>query len=190
MWIKAAGLAALFVGFGSSFAAAGPAIDAATKAEALAAEGKVGEALDALNAAIDALCQASPLSFRKTMIVDSAIAESEHKERTDKSFKPDEKLSVYVEPVCFGHAAGGDIGFKADLSIENGTGQVLTEAKDVFSVSTPATAARRDFSMTLSFGVPFVRPGDYKALFTVRDQNSDKSGTFEVPFTVTLPTAN
>ncbi len=43
--------------------------------------------------------------------------------------------------------------------------------------------------MTLSFGVPFLRPGDYKAIFTVHDQNSDKSGTFEVPFAITLPTA-
>jgi hypothetical protein len=41
--------------------------------------------------------------------------------------------------------------------------------------------------MTLTFGVPFLRPGDYKAIFTVHDQNSDKTGTFEVPFTIALP---
>ena len=76
-----------------------------------------------------------------------------------------------------------DIAFKADLAIENTTGQVLGEAKDVFSISTPSAPDRREFSMTLSFGAPFLRPGEYKALFTVHDQNSDKSGTFEVPFT-------
>ena len=65
----------------------------------------------------------------------------------------------------------GAYGFKADLAIENTTGQVLGEAKDVFTIS---TTKRRDFSTTLSFGVPYLRPGEYKAAFTVRDQNSDK----------------
>ena len=61
---------------------------------------------------------------------------------------------------------------------------------NVFSISTPSTPKKREFSMTLSFGVPYLRPGDYKAVFTVHDQNSDKTGTFEVPFTIGLPTAN
>jgi hypothetical protein len=187
---RAAGLAALFVVFGSSFAAAGPAVDAATKAETLVAEGKVTEALDALSGAIDALCQASPLAFRKTVIVDSSKGYGDYAERADKSFKPDEKMLIYVEPVCFGHAASGDIAFKADLAIENMTGQVLGEAKDVFSITTPSPAGRREFSMTLSFGVPFLRPGEYKAVFAVHDQSSDKTGAFEVPFSITLPTAN
>ena len=187
MGIKAAGLAALLVMFGPSFAAAGPAVDAATKAESLVAEGKIAEAVDALTSALDALCQASPLAFRKTVIVDSSTGYGDYSERSDKSFKPDEKLSVYVEPVCLQAGSDGKMGFKGDLGIENTTGQVLGEAKDVFSISAPA---RREFSTTLKFGVPFLRPGDYKAVFTVHDQNSDKSGTFEVPFAITLPTAN
>ena len=94
---------------------------------------------------------------------------------------------VYVEPVCLASGAGNVMGFAADLAIENTTGQVLGEAKDVFTI---ATTKRRDFSTTLSFGVPYLRPGEYKATFTVRDQNSDKTGTFEVPFSIGLPTAN
>jgi hypothetical protein len=43
--------------------------------------------------------------------------------------------------------------------------------------------------MTLTFSVPFLRPGDYTAIFTVHDQNSDKSGSFEVPFKIALPAA-
>lgn len=190
MQVKAAGLGALLLMIGSSFAAAGPAVDAATKAEALVSEGKVTEALDALSGAVEALCQASPLAFRKTLIVNSSSGYGDYSERAQKTFKPDEKVLIYVEPVCFGHAASGDIAFKADLAIENTTGQVLGEAKDVFSISTPSAPDRREFSMTLSFGAPFLRPGEYKALFTVHDQNSDKSGTFEVPFTIVLPTAN
>lgn len=190
MRVKVAGLAALLLGLSASLAMAGPAVDAATQAESLLAQGKVSEAVDALSTAVDALCQASPLAFRKSLIVNSSSGYGAYVERADRSFKPDEKMMIYVEPVCFGHADDGAIGFKADLAIENMTGQVLGEAKDVFSLSTPSAPDRREFSMTLSFGVPFLRPGDYKAVFSVHDQNSDKSGTFEVPFAIALPTPN
>jgi len=187
MKISAAGLTAVAVMFWSSFAAAGPAVDAATRAERLLVEGKVVEALDALGAAMDKLCDASPLVFRRVVVVVSSEGYGIYSERMNKTFKPDEKLLVYVEPVCLGEGAKGALGFKADLAIENMTGQVLGEAKDVFSIS---TTKRRDFSTTLSFGVPYLRPGEYKAAFTVHDQNSDKTGAFEVPFSIGLPTAN
>ena len=35
---------------------------------------------------------------------------------------------------------------RADLAIENTTGQVLGEAKDVFSLSAPSTQKKREFS--------------------------------------------
>ena len=189
MKIRAAGLTTILVAaaFLSSFAIAGPAIDAATRAEALVVEGKTAEALDALSEAMDALCAASPLAFGRVVVVDSSEGYGVYSERMNKTFKPDEKLLVYVEPVCLAEGANGALGFKADLAIENTTGQVLGEAKDVFTIS---TSKRRDFSTTLSFGVPYLRPGEYKAAFTVHDQNSDKTGTFEVPFSIGLPTAN
>ena len=192
MRIKA-GVAALVVVFGSSFAVAGPVVDAATSAEGLQAEGKTVEALDALDSAVDAIWSASPLAFRKVVVVNSSAGHGLFEERADKTFKPDEKMMIYVEPVAFGYGTADSkttVGFTADLAIENMSGQVLGEAKNVFSLSTPSTPKKREFSMILSFGVPFLRPGEYKAAFTVRDQNSDKTGTFEVPFTVALPTAN
>lgn len=193
MKFKLACASALFAVALAPVAAAGPAVEAATRAEALLVEGKTAEALDALSAAMDAICLASPLSFRKVVVVDSSGGYGIYSERADKTFKPDEKLTLYVEPVCYGYGGSGassTIGFKADLAIENATGQVLGEAKDVFSLSTSTTPNKREFSMTLSFAVPFLRPGEYKAVFTVHDQNSTKSGEFEVPFTIELPTAN
>jgi hypothetical protein len=187
MKIEAAGIAALLVVFGPTIASAGPAVDAATRAESLASEGKVAEAIDALSGAIDGLCQASPLAFRKILVVDSSSGYGVYSERADKSFKPDDKMMVYVEPVCLAAGADGKVSLKADLGIENTKGQVLGEAKDVFSISVPE---RQELSTTLSFGVPYLRPGDYKAVFTVHDQNSSKTGTFEVPFSITLPTSN
>jgi len=193
MKIKLAALAALFAACGSSISFGGPVVDAATRAEALQAQGQTVQALDALNEAIDAIWTAGPLAFRKVVIVNSSHGYGDYEERADKTFKPDEKLKVHVEPVGYGYGTADGkttISLTADLSFENATGQVLGEAKDVFSISAPSAVKKREFSMMLSFGVPYLRPGDYKAVFTVHDQNSDKTGTFDVPFTIALPTAN
>ena len=193
MNIKAKCLAALFFLSATSLAAAGPIVDAAEEAETLNASGKTIEALDALDRAVDTIWREAPLAFRKVALVNSSGGYGIYEERTDKTFRPDEKMMIYVEPVAFGYGAAGTasaIAFKADLAIENTTGQVLGESKDIFSLATLSQADKREFSMTLTFAAPFLRPGDYKAVFNVRDQNSDKSGTFEVPFTIELPTAN
>jgi hypothetical protein len=193
MKFSAACLSALLVLSCSSVAAAGPVADAAQRAEALQAEGKPAEALNALDEALDALWVAAPLSFRKVALVDSVGSLGTHVERGNSTFRADEKLRVYVEPVGYGYgmsAAGAKIGFTTDLAIENTTGQVLSEVKDLFSISADSAPGRREFGMTLSFGVPYLRPGEYKAVFTVRDQNSPKTGSFDVPFTVVEPTAN
>jgi hypothetical protein len=190
MKFRAAGLSAFLCAVSAGLAAAGPLVDAATRAEALQAEGKTVEALDALDAATAALWDQSPLAFRNVAVVSSSEGFGAYEERADAVFEPDEKLIVYVEPVGFGYGGSGastTVGFDADLALQNSTGQVLSETKKAFSLSSPSRNGRREFAMTLSVVVPFVRPGDYKAIFTVHDQNSDKSGTFEVPFTVVLP---
>ena len=186
-------LTALFFVAAVSTAAAGPVVDAATKAEGLAASGKTVEALDALDKAADTIWQEGPLAFRKVALVDSFGGYGIYEERADKTFRPDDKFMVYVAPVGFGYGRSGSsttIGFDADLAIRNDTGQVIVERKGLMELSAQSAPNRREFAMNLSFGVPFVRPGDYTAVFTLHDKNSDKSGTFEVPFTVALPTAN
>jgi hypothetical protein len=194
MRMGTAGLSALlFLGFLSTVATAGPVVDAATRAEALAAEGKTAEALQALDEAVDAIWREGPLAFRTVAVVSSSSGEGVYEERTDLTFKPDETMMIYVEPVGFGYRSPGassTIGFSADLTIENATGQVLGEAKDLFSLSTLTAPNKREFGMTLSFAVPYLRPGEYKAIVTVHDQNSSKSGSFEIAFNIGLPEAS
>lgn len=191
MKLTAAYLSALVFVSASAGAAAGPIADAGQRAETLAAEGKTLEALAALDEAVDAIWEKSPLLFRSVRLVGSDDADGAA-ERSDRVFAPDDTLRVRVEPVGYGYGSGGSeapakIGFSGDLSVENATGQVLAEAKDLFSVFVDSAAGDRHFDMTLSFVVPYVRPGDYIARFTLRDQNSAKSGTFDVPFSVAVP---
>ena len=190
MIIKAAGLSAFAFAAWTSLAAAGPVADAAARAEALQQGGDLIGALDALNEAVDALWSEGPLAFRSIAVVESASGFGVYDEEADPTFRPDEKLTVYVEPVGFGYGTGdGGIGFTIDLSIENEAGQVLGEEDGVFTISAPVPAGRREFFMTLTFEVPFLRPGAYSAVFSVHDDNSDKTGNFAVPFQLALPVA-
>ena len=146
--------ALLFLAF-SSFAAAGPVADEAARADALAAERKTAEAIVALDEALDVICREGPLAFRKVVVVSSSNGQGVYEKRTDLTFKPDETMMIYVEPVGFGYRAPGassTIGFSADLAIENTTGQVLSEAKDLFSLSTLTAPNKRELGMTLSHG--------------------------------------
>jgi hypothetical protein len=193
MHIKAAGLTAILVLIWSSFAAAGPVVDAATRAEALQADGDTVGALDALDEAVSIIWEDGPLAFRNVTLVDTASGYGVYEMRANPTFRPDEKLTVYVEPVGFGYGSAdgaASIGFTADLAIENATGQVLSETDDVFSLSAAGARGKREFYMALTFTVPYLRPGEYKAIFDVHDQNSDKSGTFEVTFNIALPTGS
>lgn len=191
MRCKAACLTAFLVLSSATLAAAGPAVDAATRAEALLAEGKPLEAIDAINDVMDALCRSSPLLFRNVRLVESEGESGAYAERADKTFRPDDKMMIYVEPVCFerGGPDASSIAFTADLAIENPGGQVLGEQENLFKLSAPGRPGRHDAAITLAFGVPFIRPGEYNAVVTVHDENSAKSGRFEVPFTVVLPAA-
>ena len=173
----------------SSLASAGPLVDAATRAEALEAQGNTVEALAALEEAMDALWADAPLGFRAVELVETA-GDGERTVRTDRSFEPDETMTVYVEPVgyAFGTPGADDsVAFTVGLVIENATGQILVDSPAAFNVASARARDNRAFGMTLSVPVPFIRPGDYTALFNVDDQNSDKTAEFEVPFTVVLP---
>jgi hypothetical protein len=191
MRIRAACLTAVFLFSGHMAASAGPVVDAATRAETLQAEGDFAGAIAALYEAIDLVWEEAPLSFGTVAVVESSEGYGVYAERDGAVFEPDERMMVYVEPLGFGYGGSGaesTIDFTADLAIKNASGQVLGENQDVFSLSSgPRMPNKREFSMTLSFGVPFLRPGDYAAVFTVHDPNSGKSGTFEVPFEIVLP---
>ena len=116
-----------------SAAAAGPAVDAAARAEALVTEGKTTEALDAFDAAYEALWNFMPLGFRNVHLVESSAGYGIYEEQADRSFRADERMAVYVEPVGYSYAETGDgyaIDLKTSLEIRDTDGRVVAEAKD------------------------------------------------------------
>jgi hypothetical protein len=183
-------LAAAAMVLAAGAASAGPILDAAGRAEQLADAGKPLGALDALDEAVAEVWRQAPLSFRTWVVVDEAQGYGIYEPRADAVYRPGETMKVYVEPVGFayGGAAGlHEVALSADLAIETPGGQILAGGKDIFSISVPSRNRIRELNMTLSFAVPQLAADEYRAVFTVRDRHSDKSGEFAVPFRVAAP---
>lgn len=188
MRVAAALLAGMFFLAGASHGHAGPVADAGARAEALSGEGKTLAALSALDDAVDAVWTAAPLTFRKALPVARAAGFGLYQARPDARYRVGETVTVYVEPVGFLYGRSGafyTIGLVAGLAIENGSGQVLAEARDLFDVAVRSRHKNREFNLSLSFAMPDLKPGDYVGTFTVRDRHSQKSGSFDIPFSVT-----
>jgi hypothetical protein len=166
---------------------AGPIVESAQRAEALSGEGKHLEALAALGEAVDQAWNASPLLIRKAILVDQTSGFGRYEPRTSEEVTADERLTIYVEPVGFAFGKAGDnyaTALAVDVAIQNTTGQVLVEVRDLFTLRTEAREKQREFSMAMRHPIPYLRPGKYAGVYTVRDLNSDKSASFEIPFTV------
>ncbi len=180
--------AALFAAmFSSQIALAGPAGDAAGRAEELLAQGQTMPAYSAFNTALHAFWQASPLVFKKAMLVDRAAGFGDYDVRAGSDFKTGDTLTVYAEPVGFGIDRQADrfvIGLNTDFAIETSSGQVLTRSDDLFSVTHRSRSQNRDFNMVLSLVLPALRPGSYVGVFAVKDQVSGKTGEFRIPFNI------
>ncbi len=173
--------------FNPQTVSAGPASDAAARAENLLDNGETLPAYNAFDSAQHAFWQASPLVFRKIVVVDRAGSFGDYDLRDNAVFKAGDTLIVYAEPVGFGigtEGGGFQISFDTDFSIETATGTVLVRKEDLFSVRHASRSRNRDFNMNLSLVIPALKPGDYIAIYTVKDSISRKSGEFRVPFTV------
>jgi hypothetical protein len=167
---------------------AGPASDAAQRAETLLSQGQTAPAYSAFNTAVHAFWQSSPLAFRKSMLVERAGGFGDYDLRAGSDFRSGDTLTVYAEPVGFGIARQSgqfEIGFETDFRIENATGQILAASDDLFSVKHRSWSQNRDFNMTLSLVIPNLKPSPYVGVFTVKDQVSGKTGQFRIPFNIT-----
>lgn len=166
---------------------AGPASDAALRAEKLLENGETLPAYNAFDTAQHAFWHLSPLVFRKAILVNRAGSFGDYDLRDDAQFNVGDTLMVYAEPVGFGigtQEGKFQISFDTDFSIETASGTVLVRRENLFSVRHSSRSRNRDFNMNLSFIVPALKPGDYVSIFTVKDAISRKSGEFRIPFTI------
>lgn len=172
-------------------AAAGAIVDRAEEAEVQLSSGNAVKALASVEAAFNAVWDRAPLGFSEALFVSGkpegfGIYEA----RTGNVFKAGEDMLVYAEPFGFGYGEDGEgfrITFDADYELRNARGQIMT-AQSGFAVLDTATRRRnKEFQVFVTYSFAGLKPGDYVLVTTLRDRNSDKKGSFELPFTIAAP---
>lgn len=183
--------ASLFLPLAAVAAGAGELVDRATQAEALLRDNKPVQALAEMEAAFNAAWDKAPLGFSEALFVTERPAGfGMYTARPTAVFRPDEDLHVYSEPFGYGYGSEGDsfsIGFTADFELRTPKGQIL-HAQTGFAEPGLATRRRnKEFQVFITYNFQGLRPGDYVLLTRLRDKNSDKVGSFELPFKVEAP---
>lgn len=184
-------IALLIAGAGLAFfgatAAAGELVDAAARAEALAAEGKHLQALDAMSEGLDLAWAQAPFTVRKALFVSESPSGFGVYQRRDGSvFKPGEKLLVYAEPVGYGYQKSGDIyeiDLVADVSLRHPRGTIGGQ-KAFANFGLKSLVKNREFYAFITYDFAGLAPGEYAVKTTLTDRASGKSTEFDLPFTI------
>ncbi|WP_333821545.1 hypothetical protein [Pinisolibacter sp.] len=169
-------------------AAAGELTPLAEKAEAALAAGKAGAAVDALDAALDVVWKATPLTFRKALFVsEPPTGFGAYVERADAVFTPGQPLLVYAEPIGFEWKQADGL-FTCDLIIDvalrDPAGKVLFEKREIGRMALKSHARNHEFMMKLDLNLRGLPVGDYVLDGIMRDEVSKKWGSFSLPFSV------
>lgn len=169
-------------------AAAGDLIPQAEKAEKALAAGRPTDAVDALEAALDAVWRASPLTFRKAIFVaEPPTGFGAYVPRADAVFAAGEPLRVYAEPIGFAWKRDGDL-FACDLIIDvalrDKSNAVIFEKREMGRMNLKSHARNHEFMMKLDLNIRGLPVGDYTLDGVMRDEVSQKWGKFSLPFSV------
>ncbi len=172
---------------GSAAAAAGEIVDAATKAESLAAEGKHLEALDAMSAGVDLLWTQTPLTVRKALFVSEPPSGfGVYKAKEGEAFKPGETIFIYAEPVGYGYRQDGEayeVSLVADVALRIARG-TLGAQKGFETFGFKSLVKKREFFLPITYDFGSLDPGKYTVETTLTDSVTGNKAKFELPFTI------
>ncbi len=166
---------------------------AAHAAETAPAFPALPETLSNAEVAYDAAWDAAPLSFRTaTFVTKAATASGQYTPRASSTFKPDEALIVYAEPVgyTFSTASDGkDVGshrfaLSAGYELRNPGGQILAKGENFAKFAGESRNRQREFQTSLTFHFNGVPQGSYILQVTFNDDLSDKSAKIQLPFEI------
>lgn len=179
-------LVAVFaLGVGPAFA--GEIADKAALAETLVERGYAEAALGAFDKATDAFWAASPLQLRVVTFADSVAGYGDYAPRPDAIFRNGDTLRLYFEPIGYGFAPDGEgvkAGLTVDVEIRTPGGLILGSAKDFARLEWAGQRPMHEVHATVETRLPFLKPGEYLLLLTLRDQGSAKTKDVTLPFSV------
>ncbi len=102
-------------------------------------------------------------------------------------FQSGDPLTVYAEPVGFAYKEMDGtyaIDLSVDFELRNTTGQVLASQDSYTALHTVSFNLIREYQTSLSFNLKGLQAGNYVLKVQFNDENSGKSGSFELPFSL------
>ena len=164
-------------------ASAGPASDLAKSAEDMLADGDHAGALEKMDDAYQAVWDAVPLGFRKTVVLSAGTDTfGQYEARSSNRFGLDEKVMLYVEPVGYGWETSAD-GYRSELVtdflLSTPDGKILAGQKGFGTFPLVSAVRNREYFLSVTYTFRGVPPGEYVITTTVRDRVTGKEGSFD-----------
>lgn len=161
-----------------------------TTSPAFAEEGIVQppQAIVEARAALQDAWDTAPLGFTTATFTQApANGYGDYTPVASANFQPDQPIYVYTEPV--GYAFREDdgryiINLSVDFELRNMTGQILASRTNFAQLENASRRRVHEFQTSLQFGLLGLQQGDYVLQVRINDLNSEKTGSFELPFTM------
>ena len=166
-------------------AVAGPLVDAATAIESKLAK---DDAAGALSAAGDLYGQvwdqARAVGFTRALLVaENATGYGVYNPRPTNVFKKGAAILIYCEPFGFDYGTPGQglwsVNLFVDLQVLDASGNQLANAPDATEYNMTSRHLNREVQANITYTLDGIQPGRYTLVTTLRDKNSQKSGSFQ-----------
>ena len=145
-------------------------------------------AIESARAATIAALKAAPLGFRRVLFVaDAPGGFGAYEPRPDNVFKPGEPLVVYTEPIGIAWKQEGNVfssKLVVDFELRSPDGKVLGGQKGFGEFAFTAREPAIDYMAHVTINLTGAPAGAYILGLTVRDTNSGKSATTDLPFEI------
>ena len=152
-------------------------------------------AYDAAHQALVSIFEDLPLSVRNVTLTEApATGYGNYTPRDSSSFRPGEKIHVYVEVLGYGWQDNGDGTqselLDADLSLVSASGATLATQEKFLSANIKSREKLLETYLTLDATLTSFEPGTYKLQYLLHDRAAGKDTTFEVPITLVAADAS
>ncbi len=174
----------------ASSIAAGPMADKAVEVETAIAAGDHVAAWTAVGALSEEAWNAAPqIGFtRVSLATELSVGYGIFNPKEDNKFKAGSPIFIYSEPWAYGFGNPGEglysINLAVDLDLSTEAGEALGSLKDIAKIEHVTRNKLRELNASVNFNLDGISPGKYRLRVTMRDQNSTKSGTFDLPIEI------
>ena len=182
-------LTGLFVGPARAQEFSAEVLDQQVKAaEALAADGKFVEAVDAMRAGTVSLWEAAPLTFRRALWIEEPPGGwGVYTPRSSATFASGDKMIAYAEPVGFSWREAGEewvIEWTADMVIKSKDGTELQRLNDFQQLKITSHERNQEVFASFTYTFTDIPAGEYVVDTVLRDKGNGKTATFSLAFVI------